>query len=61
VFADVGIIAFVILCAAFVTAVGVIWRALREVGLALRRIEARVQKLHDLSDPNGDSERPGPA
>jgi len=49
--ADIAIVGFTVLTASFVAACGVIWKALRSLWRAVHDLEARLRRLHDLSDP----------
>jgi len=52
----VGVVAWFVLLASGITACGVIWKALRRLWRAVHDLEHRIQKLHELTDPNGKHE-----
>ena len=53
---DAGLFGFVVLLAAFVAAVGVLWRALVNMGRAVRDLDARVRRFLDLTEPDSDDD-----
>jgi len=53
---DAGLFRFVVLTAAFVAAVGVLWRALVNLARTVRDLDARVRRFLDLTDPDDKDE-----
>jgi hypothetical protein len=51
-------IGLIVLIASFVVACGVVWRAIVAIWKAIHRLEARIQRLHELTEP-GDNEHGG--
>ena len=47
----VGAIAWFVLLASGITACGVIWKALQRLWRAVHELEHRIQRLHELTDP----------
>jgi hypothetical protein len=53
---DTGLVEFVVGSAAFVLAVGVLWRALRALTRTLHEVDVRVRRLLDLTEQGSDDE-----
>lgn len=47
-------IGLIVLIASFVVACGVVWRAIVGIWKAIHGLEARIQKLHELTEPSDD-------